>query len=182
MAKGCPLKWGTVTKLRSRLYGQSVSTHAALREERRRTAGVCSIFYVLFQPTPPSEKSGDPGYLGAWPSIMVSTHAALREERRREVRGAARGNADVSTHAALREERRPLASFRIGGTTGFNPRRPPRRAATGVDIAGHEVALVSTHAALREERRLADKRTHERLGEFNPRHPPRRAATVRSPR
>ena len=35
-----------------------------------------------FQPTPPSEKSGDFKAPGQWAQLLVSTHAALREERR----------------------------------------------------------------------------------------------------
>ena len=60
-----------------------VSTHAALREERRRAALDDRATHFEFQPTPPSEKSGD-------------RHVGTKSP----------------------------------GGEGFNPRRPPRRAAT----------------------------------------------------
>ena len=84
---------------------------------------------------------------------------------------------------------------------GFNPRRPPRRAATGTFSVKPTPDAVSTHAALREERRLPESGDtvfrdvfqptppSEKSGDslayhtsvtarcFNPRRPPRRAAT-----
>ena len=132
---------------------------------------------MMFQPTPPSEKSGDS-------TAQEAKRASHSFNPRRPPRRAAtldriyrQSGLCVSTHAALREERRQRACPTIRITASFNPRRPPRRAATQSSPPPLGAASVSTHAALREERRRSGRKNLDAVYGFNPRRPPRRAAT-----
>ena len=155
----------------------------------------------MFQPTPPSEKSGDRILRGATLLNRVSTHAALREERRpgfvsvmpapamfqptppSEKSGDSRRGCHPGQLQCFNPRRPPRraatrsSSRRQTPSMSFNPRRPPRRAATHVrDDNDIENLFQPTPPSEKSGDPMPLPWADRALG-FNPRRPPRRAAT-----
>ncbi len=166
------------TKLKAQFGGDiMVSIHAPLRREERLVAVREQIQAIWFQSTPPSGERSDwdgcglkqwrlcfnprpPPERGATRDVgplldaqIVSIHAPLRREERRFCRCLHPMKSAVSIHAPLRREERLRGTDFRDHESGFNPRPPPERGATGNRLEPMPPSPVSIHAPLRREER-----------------------------